>query len=185
MSKPNVLGTLINALDDLPDEELKQLERLLLHPNIAETLRRLVAHTRQLRKGDSDLTFATQGTSERPTKSKRPVPAVSADATSSRPVRSKSKRDVYSIIDVVLSDKIIFPTTKDAVEAVNTEFKLGLDPVSFTRRGRRDLVQRVCTMVKQMPDQGRQAALSSFAERISGSSSQGREYRELFKMLTR
>lgn len=177
----SVLTALVSALSRLSDSQLETLRHLLGRPRFADVLVRqvdsILAFRRAVPKGDS-LSVEMETETERiRTDRVKSVRIITKPLT-------KDPRHFRTALSNLLSDRMLFPSTKDVLQAVNDGFGFEFRYDDFKKSGRRDLIRRCWSSLERLPDRSRRQALKNFLDKYSTSGKAADAYKELFRILT-
>lgn len=126
------ISNLIRVLGKLPKAELVELVEILKSPAERSALAKIIDGVAALTKR-SDVQIGYK---------QRPDRIMQSTLAHTRPDYSSHGRseNVRLLFTTLLSDRRVFPGTKDVVDAANRYLDIGADYERFKRSGRRDLI---------------------------------------------
>lgn len=185
MTSEYVLNKLVDALNDLPDEDLVSLAALLRQPAADKTLAMLIENTLALREAERRSRTVSRKMPISPERHKAQLLGGNSKIISSHQRQIGSLKDVAGSLAKLLQDRNLFPSTKDVINAINGAFDLKINYEEFRKRGRRDLIQRCLSYVSELRESKQIDRLESFLKQIPQSRLEMDQYRSLFRILTR
>ena len=173
MGSEYVINNLVASLGRLSDQDLRDLSNLFYDGDVAKAFAEVVEkmiYLRQAERQRSKKFFSTEAS----------VPRRAEGDRHTRPIEPARVR-----FFAILSDRSLFPATRDVVEVLNNVFGLGLQYENYRKRGRRDLILKCWRHLEKMPLSDRRSVLQSLSSRSEHGSFRSEGYHELFRILSK
>lgn len=177
MSGSYIINKLFLALSDLTDNDLRRLLSILRRNDAITELAKVVESILSLRRierpdavrwqegQDAESSLAGEGPSEKSGDNESP--------------NGRSFDELERAIQTLLDNRQAFPTTKDVVDVVNSEFQCGIDYDSYRKRGRRDVIKRCRADLQLLPKRKQISLMKAFFQKHAEMD----KYARLFKIL--
>jgi hypothetical protein len=183
MEDKYVLNKLVRALSNLPDNDLRKLASVLRQPGIGEELGKLIESVFALRKAERNIISHTDKKEEFATEVVRGrIDRANLNIRDNH-LFIRSIGDVRNTFETLLENKDLFPSTKDVVEAVNSEFQCGINYADFRKRGRKDVIKKCLSQLEKLPNGKQISLIKSFFYKVYREHGELEQYRKFFRIL--
>lgn len=177
MNKDKLIVEFISALSNFSDTELVELAHLLQTTPGRKAIIGLLRNTVEIRKTKSK---------------KRSILSKNIGNDNSFSIDTEDYEQETDGIDSVkkmffdyLSDRSIYPGTKDVIETLNSSFNCYLEYETFRKRGRKAALTSCWTRLLNMSIEERSNLLKAFFDTHPTNGNKPNAYQELFKILTK
>lgn len=172
--KNYAVDSLVEALKNMSDTELRKLQQILDSPSAVRSLRTIVRGIQSLRESERKLRGSRTGV--------QPVERA-AEKQLSLSLQGKSEKELREAFFAAFKDRHTYSSTRDVLATLNKAFGCKLSYNDFKKRGRRDAISRCWAKLKKRPVRERNRLLRQFFKITAHYKEEKDDYQELFRFL--